>query len=165
MAKSMHETPFDAVKTGRVSSINREKATARVYFEDLDVVSNDLKVVPFQTMKTKSYWMPSIDEMVVCLFADGPETGFVIGSPYSEIDKPPAEVKDKDCVGVWFEDGTVIKYELDTKTLTLDCAGEINILAKQPINIKAESDMFLDGTLHVTKDVIVNGAVTTGETQ
>lgn len=159
MTKSMQATPFEAVKIGVVSSINREKATARVHFEDCDdAVSDELSVIPFRTMKTKHYWMPCVGEMVICLFAaNGPETGFIIGSAYSEADTPPEDVGEKDCVGIWFEDGTIIKYELETNTLVLDCVGEINIVAKQPITIKAESDVYLDGSLHVTKDVVANG--------
>lgn len=155
----MQATPFEAVKVGIVSSINRANATARVHFEDCDdTVSDELSVIPFRTMKTKHYWMPCVGEMVICLFAaNGPETGFIVGSAYSEADTPPIDVRETDCVGIWFEDGTVIKYELETSTLILDCGGQINVIAKQPISIHAESDVFLDGTLHVTKDVVANG--------
>lgn len=159
MSKSMQSTSFEAVKYGIVSSINRAKATARVHFEDCDdAVSDELSVVPFRTMKTKHYWMPSVGEQVIVLFAaNAPDTGFIIGAVYSDVDTPPEEIGEQDCIGIWFEDGTILKYDLDTKTLVMDCTGKINIVAKQPINIKAESDMFLDGNLHVTKDIIAGG--------
>ena len=160
MSKSMHGTPFETMRIGVVSSVDLKKCTARVVFEDRsDVVSPDFPVMQKNTMNCKHYWMPHVGETVVCLyFSNGQESGIIIGSVYSDVDNPVPEISDegKDRDGVWFEDGTIIKYEPDTKTLVVDCVGEINITAKRPINILAESDVFLDGTLYVTEDVIAD---------
>lgn len=139
----MHETPFEAVRYGKVSSVNLKKCTARVVFEDReDSVSPELPVLQKNTMNCKHYWMPHVDEMVVCLYlANGQESGIIIGTIYSDIDKPVPEISDegKNRDGVWFEDGTFIKYELDSKTLAIDTQGNINITAKGDVTIKAKN--------------------------
>lgn len=138
--KGLDSTPFEAVRVGIVSSIDRKKGTARVYFGDReDAVSYELKVVSLQTMKNKHYWMPDIDETVICLFlANGHESGYVLGSVYSNVDTPPTDKKEE---GVWYEDGTVIKYDMETKTLTISCKGKINIHADDDITVTSKKEI------------------------
>lgn len=110
----LDDTPFEAIRVGVVSSIDRKKSTVRVYFEDREeAVSHDLKVIVPQTMKTKYYYMPDVDETVICGFlASGQETGFILGSVYSEIDKPVPEISDdgKTRVGIWIDNDNYIKW-------------------------------------------------------
>ena len=160
ISKSMENTPFEAFRKGIISSINREKCTAKVYFPDQDEkVSYDLPVMQKNTLNSKYYWMPEPDEQVVCgFFANGSQEGMILGAIYSEADKVPKEfLESDDCDGVLFSDGTLIRYDVQNKNLTIDVKGEINIVAKQPINIKAESDVFVDGAIYVTQDVIADG--------
>lgn len=141
MNKSLQEVPFESVRVGVVSSVNREKGTARVYFEDREyAVSHDLKVIVPQTMKTKYYWMPDVDETVICLFlANGQETGYIVGSVYSDVDKPHPSIGDNDHDAIHFEDGTFVKYEANTRTLYIDCVGDINIRATGDIKMQARN--------------------------
>lgn len=118
-------------------------------FEDCDEsVSYDLSVVVKHTFKSKSYWLPDVGETVLCMFLpNGEETGFILGSVYSEKDKPVPEISDenKDRDGIWFEDGSLIKYESDTNTLVLDIKGEINIKATGNVNIHGKKLNFIEG--------------------
>jgi phage baseplate assembly protein V len=135
--------PTQILRLGIVSSIDEKRCTAKVYFEDRDdTVSYDLKIVVPQTMKNKFYYLPNIGETVLCCFLqNGHETGFILGSVYSEVDKPPFE--DEKIKGVQFEDGTVIKYDIKTSTLTIDCKNAINIIA--PGNVNVTGDVIADG--------------------
>lgn len=79
------------IRTGLVSSVDPATATARVVFPDYDEqVSYDLPVVMQGTTGTKGYWMPRVDEQVLCIFRpDATEQGFIVGSIYSAANPPP----------------------------------------------------------------------------
>lgn len=70
-----------SVRIGKVSSINREKSTAQVVFEELDnMVSNDLIIlIPIGNTLT-SEDLPKINQPVLCLFLDNSSDGFILGS-------------------------------------------------------------------------------------
>lgn len=143
------QEPLQLFRVGIISSVDEKKCTARVLFEDRDnTVSHDLKIVVPQTMKNKYYWLPDIGESVLCCFLqNGIETGFILGSIYSEEDKPAFE--DKSVKGIQFEDGTVIKYDTKSSTLTVDGKGAINIVAPSGVNVI--------GNIDVTGDVVAGG--------
>ena len=105
---------YEPFKIGIVSSIDRKKCTAKVYFEDLDnSVSYDLKVLVHNTLNKKDYWMPDVNEAVLCAFlGNGIETGFILGSFYSEEDKPPGEISEggKERIGLWIDANNYIKW-------------------------------------------------------
>lgn len=65
------------VRVGVVSSIDEDAAAVRVYFEDIDMVSDWLPVI----QRGGTNWIPSVNDMVLCLYlpmfnADG----FVLGA-------------------------------------------------------------------------------------
>lgn len=107
------------IRYGKVSSVNKKDCSARVIFEDHDDnVSPELRVIVRNTMNKKDYWLPDVDEMVVCLFMpNGEETGFILGSVYSEVDKPVPEIseQEKDRTGLWIDSGNFIKWEEETR--------------------------------------------------
>lgn len=147
MAKSMHDTPFDSIKVGIISSINRENATARVYFEDRsDVVSNELKVLNFNTLQTKHYWMPEVNQTVICLFpSNGDETGYILAGVYSEVDTVDEEfLTSEDVDGVKFPDGSFIKYDSINNKYIIDIQGSIEIRATEDITIKSDKKIYLN---------------------
>ncbi len=121
------------IKVGRVSSVNEKKGTARVLFPDRqNSVSGDLFIlVPF-TLSGKVYYMPEVNERVVCIFDDC-GTGFIMGSFYSDNRLPPRG--DKNMAYVDFNDGTVLRYDKKEKIFDIMCGqGEINIVGKK-VNI------------------------------
>lgn len=127
----------DLIRVGIVSSVNADNYTARVLFEDQDnAVSNDLKIIVPQSSKGKHYWLPSVNDQVLCIFLpNGKETGFIIGTMYSETDNTP--VQDANKSGVWFDDNTYIEYESQTSTLTI----------KSDKPIKIVGDLYVDGII------------------
>ena len=130
------------IRVGRVSSVNAANCTARVAFEAQGIVSYDLPIIVPQTMKNKDYALPDVGEQVLCIFLPtGNAAGFILGSLYSTVDKPPLSSADKR--GTTFSDGTHIEYDRSSNTLMIDCKGPINIIAS--------------GNVHVTGDVIADG--------
>lgn len=82
------------IRIGIVSSINKSKCTARVAFEDQEnSISQELPILVRGTINPQDYWIPTPGEQVLCVFLpNGIEHGFVVGSFYSDLDKPPNEV-------------------------------------------------------------------------
>ena len=78
------------IRIGRVSSIDVNTNTARVAFSDKDdLVSGNLMIVNRGSMVDKDYWIPDIDEQVLCLMlpnnsGQGLNEGFIIGSFFSK---------------------------------------------------------------------------------
>lgn len=143
----MENTPFEAVRKGIVSSVNRENCTAKVYFPDWDEkVSFDLPVMQKNTLNTKYYWMPEPNEQVICaFFANGTQEGVVLGAIYSEVDKVPEEfLVSDDCDGVLFSDGTLIRYDVQNHILFIDVKGEIEIKADKNIRAKSGEKIYLN---------------------
>lgn len=139
MSESTEKVPFEALKIGKVSAIDKKRCRARVVFEDRDDwVSDWLQVMQKNTMRSKFYWLPDIGELVIVAYlANGQETGIIMGSIYSEEDKPVPEIFDeeKDRDGIWFEDGTFVKYEHETQTLHVNSTRNINIHADGIVTI------------------------------
>ena len=143
----MEQTPFEALRKGIVSSVNRKNCTARVFFPDWDEkVSFDLPVMQKNTLNTKHYWMPEVDEQVICgFFANGTEEGVILGSIYSETDKVPEEfLVSDDCDGVLFSDGTLIRYDVVNHILLIDVKGEIEIKADKNIRATSGENIYLN---------------------
>lgn len=143
----MENTPFEAIRKGIVSSVNRENCTAKVYFPDWDEkVSFDLPVMQKNTLNTKYYWMPEPNEQVICaFFANGTQEGVVLGAIYSEADKVPEEfLVSDDCDGVLFSDGTLIRYDIQNHILFIDVKGEIEIKADKNIRAKSGEKIYLN---------------------
>ena len=110
----------EMIRVGRVTSTDDTAGTARVQFQDRNgLVSFNLRVVVRNSLQNKDYWMPDINEQVLCLFMPiGIENGWIIGSFYSDVTTAPASTKDKR--RTTFEDGTTVEYDRDSHTLTVD---------------------------------------------
>lgn len=128
------------IRIGRVSSVDPACMTARVVFNDKDNdVSYDLPVLAMCARSNKEYHLPDIDTQVVCLFlpnisSKGLTTGFVIGSFYSDVDKPSengAGIK-----SIRFADGSYVRYE----------RGNIEVYATENISIVADGNIKLKGS-------------------
>jgi phage baseplate assembly protein V len=133
----------ELVRVGIVTQRYPERGAVRVHLVDVDEqVSYELPVIFRKTLKDKDYWMPDINEQVVCLFSgQGLEQGFVLGAIYSESDAVPVSSNDK-----WhkvFEDGTVIEYDRVAHKLTADVKGDIEV------NATGECDADVQGTVVV----------------
>ena len=86
----------ECIFIGQVSSYGSTPGTVIVRRPDKDNrTTAELAVMSRCTKDTKDYWMPAIDEQVLCVLlpntsGKGPGEGFVIGAFYSEAD-PPVE--------------------------------------------------------------------------
>ncbi|WP_419078879.1 phage baseplate assembly protein V [Phascolarctobacterium faecium] len=128
------------IRIGRVSSIDVNTNTARVAFSDKDdLVSGNLMIVNRGSMVDKDYWIPDIDEQVLCLMLPnksglGLNEGFILGSFFSAEDAP--QERSTDVRAVKFGDGTVIKHDRSTGNLTVNATGDISIIAGGTITIQ-----------------------------
>ncbi len=139
------------LRTGKVSSINYKKLTARVEFHDAPGnISRELQVLVPHTGKEKEYSMPSIGEDVVCIFfEDAPTRGFILGAYYTEQNLPTESGNMK---YIFFPDGTRLKYDLEASILEVDCVGEINISSGSVVNIKGKQVNIQTESFNVSAD-------------
>jgi len=128
------------LKIGIVTQLDVTKALVRVQFTDMDaVVSYWLPVLHHKTLKDKQYWMPDVNEHVVCLLDENGEEGVVLGAIYSDADTVPVHSKDK--YHLEFQDGTVIEYDRKAKRLFLDLKGDCNITIQGKAEIKVVNSL------------------------
>lgn len=128
------------VRIGRVSSINAAANTAKVVFTDKnELVSGELMIVNRGSMADKDYWLPDIDEQVLCLMlpnnsGQGLNAGFILGSFFSAEDAP--QENSADVRAVKFGDGTIVKHDRSTGNLSIKATGDISIIAGGAVTIR-----------------------------
>ena len=116
---------------GIVSSYGSTPGTVIVRRPDKDDRTTDeLYVVSRCTHLTKDYWMPDIDDQVLCILTPnpsgkGPGAGYVIGAIYSEID-PPAE-SDTNVRSIRYKDGSYIVN--DGGNIEIHASGSLKLTA------------------------------------
>lgn len=134
----------DLIKIGEVSSVDPEKCTARVVFDDEDsLVSYDLQILQRNTYENQDYQMVHPGEDVVCLFlGPGQEDGFIIGSLYAGEIKPPEASLDRRTVV--FSDDTRVCYDRQEHKLTVTIEGTEVVFNRQ------------DGSITVPNAVTIN---------
>lgn len=135
---------LDLIKVGEVSSVDLEKCTARVVFDDEDsLVSYDLQILQRNTYENQDYQMVHPGEDVVCLFlGPGQEDGFIIGSFYAGEIKPPEASLDRRTVV--FSDDTRVCYDRAEHKLTVTIEGTEVVFNRQ------------DGSITVPNAVTIN---------
>lgn len=118
-------------RIGVVSSVNVAKMTARVRFIDRDdIESYDLHLLNRGSKTFKDYWIPAIDEQVLCLYIPntggrGAGEGWVLGSWFSDEDTP---VQIGETIRrVDFGDGSFIEHDRASGNLTLHATGDVII--------------------------------------
>lgn len=134
----------DLIKIGEVSSVDPEKCTARVVFDDEDsLVSYDLQILQRNTYENQDYQMVHPGEDVVCLFlGPGQEDGFIIGSLYAGEIKPPEASLDRRTVV--FSDDTRVCYDRQEHKLTVTIESTEIVFNRQ------------DGSITVPNAVTIN---------
>jgi phage baseplate assembly protein V len=133
------------VAIGKVVAVDEKTAKVRVELGEKDkVVTYWLPVLTQKTELDKEYWMPDVDELVVCIFTPPSfERGFVVGSYYTAEDPPP--VTDRNKYHRRFKDGTVIEYDRKNHRLYIHVEGEIFIHSTGHTTIKADGKVDIDG--------------------
>lgn len=131
------------IRVGTVSSVNAAVGTVRVAFAAQDdMVTYELPVITRGSKNNKDYWLPDVDEQVLCLFLPntsgrGVCDGFVLGTFYSSIDAPVENSGDVHAVK--YGDGTIIKHDRSTGKLTINATGDIDIIAGGKITINGKT--------------------------
>lgn len=166
------------IRVGKVSSVDYQRATARVVFpDDDDIVSYDLPVLHRNAVKNKDYNMPDINERVVCLFLpSGVETGFILGSIYTKEVLPPET--SGNFRTVVFDDGTRVRYDREKHQFTMEIEetkitanrqdviintpNSVNVTTASNATVNAPSivlngDVEVTGTLTAAVDVLAQG--------
>lgn len=159
MSSEINALMRQLIRIGIVSSVNPRNCTAKVLFEDQDeAVSYDLFVINQNTQNNQDYWLPDVNEAVLCLFLPiGIETGFILGSYYSEVDKPANTNPNVRSIG--FKDGTVIQYNRETHKLIVDCVGDVEISCKNA-SISAQTKVSVTAPLvEINGNLKVSGTI------
>lgn len=131
------------IRVGTVSSVNEAAGTVRVAFAAQDdMVTYELPVITRGSKNNKDYWLPDVDEQVLCLFLPntsgrGVCDGFVLGTFYSSIDAPVENSGDVHAVK--YGDGTIIKHDRSTGKLTINATGDIDIIAGGNVTINGQT--------------------------
>lgn len=131
------------IRVGTVSSVNAAAGTVRVAFAAQDdMVTYELPVITRGSKNNKDYWLPDVDEQVLCLFLPnvsgrGVCEGFVLGTFYSSVDAPVENSGDVHAVK--YGDGTIIKHDRSTGKLTINATGDIDIIAGGKISINGQT--------------------------
>ena len=109
-------------RIGRVSELDAAGCRARVVFEGIDsLVSWWLPVMQPKTLADQVYWMPDVEEHVVCLMDEHSEFGVVMGAIYSAADSPPVASLDK--LHIRMKDGSSIEYDREEHQLAVHVVG------------------------------------------
>lgn len=131
------------IRVGTVSSVNAAAGTVRVAFAAQDdMVTYELPVITRGSKNNKDYWLPDVDEQVLCLFLPntsgrGVCDGFVLGTFYSNVDAPVENSGDVHAVK--YGDGTIIKHDRSTGKLTINATGDIDIIAGGKVTINGQT--------------------------
>lgn len=145
----------DIIRVGNVDSINAQNGTVRVRFPDRDdKVSKELKVIYHKTHQDKFYFIPEVNEIVLCVFLPGTqEEGFVLGSFYNQEDVVP--VNDSNKKAWYFSDGGIIEYDKGTGSLLINAVSKVEITAPE-IEITA-GNITLNGNVKISENLEVSG--------
>lgn len=140
------------LRFGTITEVNASAGTARVKFEEDDIVSAPLPVVQRAVSGDKFFSLPSPGDQVACLMDENAETGAVLGSVYSSAQTPPSGATAGSMV-VRFEDGTTIKYDKAGPKITVEIDGEVEVKC---------TVTKIDGDLEVTGSIEADGGMSAG---
>lgn len=119
----------DLVRVGIVSSVDPAKATVRVTFPDNDnLVSGELRILNRGGVKNRDYWLPDVDDEVVCIFPTNDANycdGFIVGALFNE--KSPPNASSQDVFRLDFGDGSFVQFDRSSGALEINCKGNVTI--------------------------------------
>lgn len=116
------QTTNKGIGTARVGIVQHlfpKECAVQVSFPDLDdgsFVTYNLPVLQHGAgKKWSSYWMPAIGDQVLCVFLPhSPETGFVVGGFWAEVDELPTENENERRLVA--DNGDYCAYSADSRT-------------------------------------------------
>lgn len=123
----------DAIRVGRISSIDYKSGCADVCFKgEEDVIYSDLPFLAFE------YKMPKINDLVLVVAQkySQKKSGFILGPYFNDENKP--EVDGKDYFFKRFSDTAYIKYDADKDELEIT-AGKVVIKNLKTENVETQN--------------------------
>lgn len=154
------------LETGTVSDIDERRAMARVRLPDHDNLRTAwLSVLHHNTQNNKDYWLPDIGEQVKVLLDLNGDDGVILGSVYSDVDKPLIASRDKRRID--FSDGAFTEYDRkqsamtiggNIKTLHITTLGAVTVHTETTATVYAGQNVTIDTPqATVTGDLTVKG--------
>ncbi len=138
------------LRVGKVCDLDEAGQRVRVNFDDLKTVSPWIDVPTFGAKGDDYYWMPEIDEQVLCAFMPtGNAEGYVLRSIRGAENAPKAGDANKRYIR--FSDGGLLEYDKGSNTLTIEAK-----------NIVIKGDMAIDGKMTSTGGIVSDGDVVAG---
>lgn len=144
----------DMIKVGIINEIDLKKSLYRVKFEqDDNVKSYWFQPLYPSTNKDKTYFQYSLGEQVLVLMPyEGNQDGYIVGSMYSEKDKPP---RTKEGIRyIQFEDGNYLQYDKNKKSLTVNAPDCELVLNVKSLKIQADTIETVGKSLQNTAEKI-----------
>lgn len=143
------------LRFGNITEIDAAKGLARVSFDEDGIVSDWLPIAVKGSKENKHESWYDVGDFVACMMDNNIEDGVVLGAIYDENNTPP--VGNKDVEAKTFSDGTVIKYDRSSSTLTIECTGDVNVSCVNA-NVTASTKVTIDSPdSEFTGDVSVQG--------
>lgn len=144
----------DMIKVGIINEIDLKKSLYRVKFEqDEDVKSYWFQPIYPSTQNDKTYYQYSLGEQVLVLtLYEGNQDGYIIGSMYSDKDKPPRVAEG--IRYIQFEDGSYLQYDKNKKSLTVNAPDCELVLNVKSLKIQADDIQTLGKNLQQTAEKV-----------
>jgi phage baseplate assembly protein V len=145
------------LRFGNITEIDAAKGRARVHFEEDGIVSDWLPMVVKSSQQNKHESWYDVGDFVACMMDEHIEDGVIVGAIYDDNNAPP--IGNKDVEAKTFSDGTVIKYDRSSSTLTVECVGDV-IIQCVNASVTASGQVTVDTpTATFTGDVNIQGGV------
>ena len=125
------------LKFGIICDIKATEGLARVYFKEDGVTTNWLPISVLKSLNDKFIYHFDINEHVWCIMDEHNEYGVIAGAIYSKNQQPDGGGEKK--LRFHFADNSFIEYDGNSKTLTIDSAGDININADGDVTVNANN--------------------------
>jgi len=150
------------IKFGIVTEQSASTGKVRVSLLGENMATQLLPVVFPGAGVDKYFSLPGIGDQVACLMDEFCEDGVVLGSIYSSEDNPPSGASSNVSM-VRFSDGTIVKYDKDNATITVDAVSKVII--KSPDNeiqgpLKVTGKITGQSGAEITGNVEASGQVT-----
>lgn len=145
------------LRFGTVTDRQPSTGRVRVSFLEDDLVTQWIPVLSSAVNGNKFYAMPDIGDQVAVAMQDA-DIGVVLGSFYSS-DQPIPEAAGGDVTMVQFTGDVSVKYDRQTKELTVRGVSKVFISATE-VEITASGGVNINGDLKVSGDMAADGEVT-----
>lgn len=151
------------IRFGTISFVNYKKGTVKAVYNDLNITSPELVVFQGRNKGTKHYEMPKIGENGLCLLTETGGRGYYLGSGYDDEEIVMADAGEGKHITL-YPDGTLIQYDENSSTLTINCKKNLNIkcptvnIVAKELNITAKTNIVgpvtVTGPIQATEDIL-----------